>query len=101
MPRLRNEIRESLRNVNLIQQARIQDFTKRWHSESDTLGRFVLPCSTGKIKEGGVFRLNGQLRKSCICPDFSRIGQFCRGVDREENEFRRFLGHPGWSLNHL
>lgn len=79
----------------LIQRVRVQDFAERWHNKSDTQGRFVLACCTGKIEGGGVFRWKGQLRKPCIALDFSRVGQFCRGIGREENDFDRFLGHSG------
>lgn len=90
--RLRNEIGESLRNVDLIPWARIQDFAeRRRHNKSNTLGRFVLSCCAGKTVEGGVFRWKDELRKYCICPDFSRIDQFCRCCGGE-NEFGRFCG---------
>lgn len=67
--RLRNETGESLRNVNFIQWARIQDIWERWwYHRSDAFGSLSCLPEKKRCEEGGVFRGWGRLRRHCSCP---------------------------------
>lgn len=67
--RLRDETGESLRNVNFIQWAAIQDFWERWwHHQSDTFGSLSCLAEKERCKDGGVFKGWGRLRRHCSCP---------------------------------